>query len=214
MVSFVAAESTPGATSGFEAGGSAAGFWAAVVLVGLCLLVGATCRIVGRHDLAVISRHGHVVRVCGPGIVFHLPGVEALTMVSLRAHDLPLVVRASSRDAVTIRLIATATAHVNDARLSVGSGDPVLAAALAVEDALSQEVAGMNLIDLLPARADLENRLPEEVSRQMSPLGVGVAKLELAEIETVLSAHLLQVVREAQPPATAPRERLRTPESH
>ena len=53
----------------------------AVVLVGAV----ASVRVVTEHHRAVVTRLGRTHRVAGPGVVFHLPLLERVASVSLRA---------------------------------------------------------------------------------------------------------------------------------
>ena len=75
---------------------ASAGFWLAIGVIALVLLIGSSLRVVPEYQRVVVSRLGRVVRVSGPGPTFRVPGVERLTTVTLRPVQLPLVVSATT----------------------------------------------------------------------------------------------------------------------
>ncbi len=180
--------------SDVETVGSAVGFWIAAALVGLVLLLGASLRIVERHERAVVSRSGQVARVTGPGIVFRLPGLERVITVSTEPVDMPLVLTVSTRDGVSVHVMVAATCRVADPEASILVADPLAATALTIEGSLAREVARRNLIELLPAREQLETQLMDEVSSSASGWGTELIEVRIEEIEMRLTPRLLRAV--------------------
>lgn len=168
--------------------------WLAIGGLFLLGLLAASVRTVSADHLAVVRRFGQVVRVSGPGILLHLPGLHHITLVPRLAVHCPLVVPALTRDGVHVHLIATAVCRIVDPARSGGSPDPLGPAALAVESALAHWVGQTELAQLLQARAEAELHLPRQVSQMTAEWGVKVLEIEVSTIETQLTADLMRLV--------------------
>jgi len=179
---------TPITTTGL----TGAGPWLAIG--GICLLglLATSVRAVPADQLAVVRRFGQVVRVAGPGVLMHLPGLHRVTLVPRLPVHCPLVVAALTRDGVRVHLIATAICRIVDPARS-GGPDPLGSAALAVENALAHWVGQTELSQLLQARAEAELHLPERASEMTAEWGVKVLEIEVSGIETQLTADLLRL---------------------
>jgi len=169
-----------------------------VAVGGVCLLVlgVAAVRVVPVDQLAVVRRFGRVVRVAGPGVVVHMPGLDQVTCVPRFPVHCPLVVHAMTRDGVQVRLIAAAVCRIVDPARSAGPPDPLCAPANAVEAALAHWVGQTDLAELLQARAEAEAQLPDQVSEMTAEWGVEVLEVEVSDIETRLTADVLRLVDE------------------
>lgn len=173
--------------------------WIVVGALALVLLVGSSVRVVSEHERVVVSRLGRSSRVVGPGLVFHLPGLERLTTVSLRPVHVDLIVSAITRDGVPVRLTGSAAYRVTDpSRSTAAAPDPFGATAAELESQLAREVAHHDLSALLPSREEIETRLPREATTVTADWGVDVLEFGVDDIETRLTADLLRSV-ERQP---------------
>lgn len=165
---------------------------AAMVLVGAV----ASVRVVAEHHRAVVTRLGRTHRVAGPGVVFHLPVVEQLTSVSLRTSHTVVAVPALTRDGVAVHVTGSATCQVVDpARASMANPDPASATVAEVEAGVARAISHLALMEVLPAREQLESSVPEEVNATTAAWGTRVLTLELSEFETRLTTELLAGAR-------------------
>ena len=172
------------------------GFWVVACGAALLLLAGSSLRVVPDEERLVVFRFGRVVRVRGPGLVLRLPGVERLLVVSMGPAQIPLVVHATTSDGVPVRLLGTGVCRVTDpSRAAETSPDPLTVTANALEDGLAEEVARADLNALLASRERFEARLPGEVTARTAIWGAEVVKVEVSDIETWLTADLLDRVR-------------------
>lgn len=168
-------------------------FWIVTGSVALVVLAASVLRIVPEHERMIVRRRGRVVRVQGPGLVFRIPFIERLTGVSLRPAELPLLVSATTRDGVPVRLLACGECRVSDAALSAtASPDPLTATANVLESRLAEKVSDTKLPALLPTREQLESCVPAEVTAVTAAWGVEVSELHVSDIETWLTADLLR----------------------
>lgn len=178
-----------------EAATSAVGFWTVAALLALAVVAGASIRVVASTERAVVFRRSRVVRVRGPGVALHLPGVERLVTVSLTSVEMPLVVSAATKDGVRVRVIATAVCRPSNPALWARQDAPFEAAALAVEEALRRELAERRLVELLQGAEVVETLLPVEVSAHTASWGGEVREIRVNDIETRLSPQLLRALR-------------------
>jgi regulator of protease activity HflC (stomatin/prohibitin superfamily) len=185
---------------------STAAFWTMAGVVCLILLVGVSTRFVARHERAVVSRNDRVVRVSGPGLAVRIPVMEQATIVSLAPVDLPLVLRACTRDGVHARISATAVCRITDPGRSTIVDDPYAATAHAVERRLRHRVGEKRLDEVVLSR-EQRTYLPDPLSQETAAWGVEVTSLRLDAVEVELTASSLQAIRTPghQQPAIAMR---------
>lgn len=161
---------------------------AAMVLVGAV----ASVRVVAEDHRAVVTRLGRTNRVAGPGVVFHVPVLEQLTSVSLRTSHTVVAAPALTRDGVAVHVTGTATCQVIDpACASLANPDPASATVAEVEAGVARAISHLVLLDVLPAREQLESAVPAEVNATTAAWGTRVLTLELSEFETRLTTELL-----------------------
>ncbi len=177
-----------------EAASGVGGFWTVAALLGLLVVAGASIRLVGSEERAVVSRFGRVTRVRGPGVVLRLPAVERVMSVSMHPIEMPLVVSATTRDGVTVRVIATAVGRPSDPARWATHAAPLDAAALAVEEALQREAGERRLVQLLEGVARVEALVPVQVSGPTAAWGVEIVQIRVHDIETRLTPQLLRVL--------------------
>ena len=172
----------------------------AAALAALVLLVASCGRVLPEHQRAVITRLGRTRRVSGPGVVLHLPGVEQVTLVSLRDHHVPLFAATVTRDGVAARTTGSAVFRVVDpAKVTSAEPDHVSATANEVEARIAKAVSSLPLAGLLPAREGLELSVTGEVNTRTASWGTEVVMLELTDFEVRLSAELLHSARCTRP---------------
>lgn len=166
--------------------------WLAIPVAVLLVAALSSVRIVAEGHRLVVTRLGRPARVTGPGLSFHLPLVERVTLVSLQSNHLFVRVPAVTRDGVDVRVTGTATSRIIDpGRTWAADPDPATATVSEVEAVITRAISRIALLDLLPAREHLESSVPAEVCTRTAAWGVRVETLQLADVETRLTAQLL-----------------------
>jgi regulator of protease activity HflC (stomatin/prohibitin superfamily) len=172
------------------------GVWIALTLIVLFAAV-SSLRVVSGHERCVVSRFGRTARVAGPGLVVHLPVIERLTTISLQQQQIDLAMPAVTREGVPVHLRGVITCRIRDpARAAMAAEDPVLAAATEVENLLARHVARCEIVALLPHREQLEAQLRREATVITAGWGVRVERVDVTDIETRLTPHLLDKVQQ------------------
>jgi regulator of protease activity HflC (stomatin/prohibitin superfamily) len=178
-----------------ETASGPAGFWTAVLIVGLLALAGVFFRVVGRDERVVVTRAGRVARVAGPGIVLRWPALEQATTVSMRPVEMPLVVSAATREGIPVHVVTTAVCEPLDPAVIAQQEAPFDVTALAVEDALQAQIASRGLVELLPLSA-LEAVIDASVRpRAAAEWGTALTNIQVTGVEASLTTALLRAVR-------------------
>jgi regulator of protease activity HflC (stomatin/prohibitin superfamily) len=180
-----------------ETASAPAGFWTAVLIVGLLALGGAFFHVVGRGEQVVVTRAGRVARMGGPGIVLRLPALERAITVSMHPVEMPLVVSAATREGIPVHVVTTAVCEPLDPAVFALQESPCAATALAVEDALQAQIASRGLVELLPLSA-LEEVVDAGVRpRAAAEWGTALTSIQVTGVEASLTTALLRAVRAA-----------------
>ncbi|HEY0952016.1 SPFH domain-containing protein [Nocardioides sp.] len=153
---------------------------AAVVLVATWA---TTClRHVPPGQWIVVTRRGVVRRTRASGLVWRLPFVERFERDLSRPHDLPVAVRATTRDGVPVLVLLEATVSIPAPTPGTPYADPWPAAELAAEEAVAQVVTDWSAGDLPRTAAAAHRPLRRAVRSTVDGLGVEVHDLELVEV--------------------------------
>lgn len=128
--------------------GGALAFWSVLVVPTALLLLGLSVRRVGTGELVVVTRRGRVARTRGGGMAARLPGLEDFSTVQVGAQVLPLVVRATTKDATDVVVIADLTVAVDGVPTGVPFHDPAGLAVRRAEDVVAEAVAAMAVDEL------------------------------------------------------------------
>ena len=172
--------------------------WVMIGCVGLVLLTGLVVHAVPEHQRMVVTRFGCTARVSGPGITFRIPGLEQISTVSLRPRELPIAVSATTRDGISIQVVAHAVCRITDpARAVTVVPDALEATVEVLESRLQAKIAQCDIWSVLPMRASLESDFPAIASEVTDTWGVEVTELMVMDIETRLNGNLLRGLRRA-----------------
>jgi regulator of protease activity HflC (stomatin/prohibitin superfamily) len=167
--------------------------WLVLGCVFIVLLIGVVVRIVPEHQQVVVTRFGRVVRVVGPGVVFRLPGLEQVTVVSVRPRERQIVVSATTRDGVRVQLLARVICRITEPSRSLTAPIDAFEATLDVlESRLHSRIMRSDIWSVLPPRADLGSELLPAANELTAMWGVEVLELDLLDIDARLSGTLLR----------------------
>jgi len=157
-----------------------------LLLVALGALVACwltTCvRRVQPGQWMVVTRHGLVVRECRSGLGWRLPLVERFEQDLDEPHEIPVGVRATTRDGVPVLVLVEATVSIPRPVPGTRYADPWPAAELAAEETIARSVTGWSAADLTQTADAAQRPLRSAVRTAVDELGVEVHDLELVEI--------------------------------
>jgi len=153
---------------------------AAGVLV-VCWLT--TCvRSVRAGQWLVVTRRGLVVRECRSRLGWRLPFVERFEQDLDQPHEIPVGVRAKTRDGVPVLVLVEATVSIPRPVPGTWYADPWPAAELAAEETIARSVTGWSAADLTQTADAAQLPLRSAVRTAVVELGVEVHDLELVEV--------------------------------
>lgn len=159
--------------------------WLVVVVPGLLALTLSTVRRAAPGELVVVVRGGYVVRAGRAGLVARRPVTDRFEVVPTGRRSLPLVVRARTRDAVDVVVLADLGLVVDD--VAPGTAwRPASEAVRAAEQVVAGTVAQCDVADLVD---DLDRRSgdwPGEVTRLL-PTGTRAVAVDVTEVEARLT---------------------------
>lgn len=169
---------------------------AVLVLVIVLVFCLAVFRVVPAGHVGVTVRGGRAVRTRPSGVLASLPLVERVVTVPLRPPAIePLLVTATTRDAVEIRLVVSALWEVTDPARAALAGEGLRdRTAEAVERAAHRTCLTLDLVDLLRDRALLLDPLPRSAAVALIPYGVRLGDVELLDAELRLGPGLLRLL--------------------
>jgi regulator of protease activity HflC (stomatin/prohibitin superfamily) len=162
--------------------------WVLGVLAVLVLLVvaAAALRRVIADQVVVVVRRGRVQRVHESGLAWRIPVLERFEAQLALEHDLPVGVRATTRDGVPVILLVELTVKVPPPRPGDPFVDPWPGAELAAESVLADAVASWTVGGLPDAAAVAVRPLLRPVQSATREHGVESVRLELVEIDVPL----------------------------
>lgn len=129
-----------------------------------------------------VVRRGVVRRVRTSGVAWRLPLVESFVEEVDDPHDVPLHVRATTRDGVPVLVLAEATVSLPRPVVGTRYADPWPAAELAAEGTIAQSVAGWSAAEITHAAAATSRPLRRAVGEAVDEHGVRVVDLTLVEV--------------------------------
>ncbi|KQW45105.1 hypothetical protein ASC77_20210 [Nocardioides sp. Root1257] len=162
--------------------------WVLGVVAGLVLLVVAASalRRVVSDQVVVVVRRGRVRRVHYRGWAWRVPVLERFEAQLALEHDMPVGVRATTRDGVPVLLLVELTIRVAPPEPGDPYVDPWPDAELAAEAVLADAVASWTVGGLPDAAAVAVRPLLRPVQSATREHGVESVRLELVEIDVPL----------------------------
>ncbi|MFC7494210.1 MULTISPECIES: SPFH domain-containing protein [unclassified Nocardioides] len=155
----------------------------------LCWLAMSLSR-VRPGEWTVVTRRGVVRRGWSSGWAWRIPFVERFEREVSRPHELPVGVRATTADGVTVLVLVEATVSIARPEAGARYADPWPAAELAAEQTIAHTVTGWAASDLTQTAAAAQRPLRRAVRSAVDGLGVEVHDLELVEVDVRLdTAH-------------------------
>jgi regulator of protease activity HflC (stomatin/prohibitin superfamily) len=161
---------------------------AAGLLVVCWLMVGV--RRVQPGQWMVAHRAGVVRRVYTSGLAWRLPFVEQFGQDLTEPHDLPLGVRATTRDGVPILVLTEVTVSIPRPKPGERYVDPWDAAELVAEETIARSVAGWSAAELTQSAVMTQRPIRRALRAAVDGLGVEVLDLELVEVDVQLADQL------------------------
>jgi len=163
--------------------------WVLMVL-GLMVALVVACIVVRRvvpGQVVVVVRRGVVQRVHSRGLAWRVPLLERFDAQLALEHDMPVGVRATSRDGVPVLLLVELTIRVPPPEPGDVYVDPWPDAELAAESVLADAVASWTVGGLPGAAAVAVRPLLRPVQSATREHGVESVRLELVELDVPLS---------------------------
>lgn len=159
--------------------------WLVVVVPGLLALTLTTVRRTAPRELVLVLRRDRVVRSARAGLVARWPVTDRFEVVPTGPRSLPLVVRARTRDAVEVVVLADLRLAVDDVPAGA-TWRPASDAVRVAEDVVAATVVRCEVAGLVD---DLDRRSgdwPGEVTRLL-PGGTRAVAVEVNEVEARLT---------------------------
>jgi regulator of protease activity HflC (stomatin/prohibitin superfamily) len=161
--------------------------------IALMLLGGPVVRVVPEHQRSVVTRFGRAVRVDGPGLTLRFPGLERTSIVPLRSRALQINVSATTREGVSVQLLAHAVCRITEPSRTVTAVSDALESTVEVlESRLQATISQSDIRSILPLRRCLESDFPAIASEITATWGVEVAELTALDMEARLEGNLLR----------------------
>jgi regulator of protease activity HflC (stomatin/prohibitin superfamily) len=156
----------------------------AIIIVAL-MVFSAAVKIVQEYERGVVFRLGRLVGARGPGLIFLIPGIEAMRKVDLRVVTLDVPPQeAITRDNVTVKVNAVVYFRVvNPEDAVVKVMDFVRATSLISQTTLRSILGQSDLDHLLSERERINQDLQRVIDEQTVGWGVKVASVEVRDIE-------------------------------
>jgi regulator of protease activity HflC (stomatin/prohibitin superfamily) len=168
-------------------------FWALIGSIALMLLSGLVVRVVPEHQRSVVTRFGRAVRVDGPGVTFRFPGLERTSIISLRPRELQINISATTRDGVSVQLLAHAACRITEpSRAVTVVSDALESTVEALESRLQATIGQSDIRSILPLRRSLESEFPAIASEVTATWGVEVVEVTVLDMEARLDGNLLR----------------------
>lgn len=161
--------------------------WVLLVLCTAAALALSVLRWVPPGHRIVATRRGVVSRVAGPGLFLRVPVADQVEVLSAGPEELPLAVRATSRDGTDVRLLATALVRRRSPEPAEPYADPWAAASQAAEQVLADLIERTDVCDLSGALDGSWKGLVSAADGATRPWGVEVHDLELVELDALLT---------------------------
>lgn len=159
-----------------------------IVYVIIAVFVGFTLffRIIKEYDRAVILRLGRVLgREKGPGIVFVLPGIDEVNIVTTRVITLDVPPQdIITKDNISAKVNAVAYFRVVDPIKAITEVQNYQYATSQMAQTTLRSVLGeMELDELLSEREKINEKLQTILDKQTDPWGIKVANVEVKHVD-------------------------------
>ena len=202
-------------------GGNAV-FLAIAAFIILCIFLGV--RIVPQSEKHVVERFGRLRLVLGPGINFIVPFLDRVAhKISILERQLPNATQdAITADNVLVRVETSVFYRITEPEKTVYRiRDVDGAISTTVAGIVRSEIGKLELDQVQSNRAQLIERVREQVSMMVDDWGVEVTRAEIAQHEARCRSLLAAAAAPARArpaskkalPAPAPRRRAATPET-
>ncbi|SFB10222.1 hypothetical protein SAMN05192575_103379 [Nocardioides alpinus] len=159
--------------------------WLVIVGPSLLFTTLMCVRRVGPGELAMVVRHGTVIRSRRHGLLLRVPVLQDFETVPVAPRVLPLVVRSTTADGVDVIALAHLELEVCEAR----PGDPFVPTADVVrlaEETVGAAVQRLEVRSLVDDLESLEAGWPDLVTRRL-PAGTRATAVAVTEVEARLT---------------------------
>lgn len=137
-------------------------------------------------EWVAVARGGVVRRVRRSGLAWRLPFVEDFLQDADVPQEVPIHVRATTRDGVPVVVLAEATVSLPRPVVGTRYADPWPAAELAAEDMIARTVTDWSVAELARTAGETASPLLREVGLAADVHGVQVDDLALLEVDVPL----------------------------
>ena len=155
-------------------------------LVALVVFVPMFIKIINEYERAVVLRLGRVLGTPkGPGIIFVIPVVDKVQIVSLRTVTLDVPPQdIITKDNVTAKVNAVAYFRVMDpTKATIEVQNYQYATSQMAQTTLRSVLGEMDLDDLLSQREKINEKLQNILDKQTDPWGIKVANVEVKHVD-------------------------------
>ncbi len=161
--------------------------WVLLALSTVAVLAMSAVRWVPQGHRLVATRRGVVTRVAGPGVFLRVPGADQVVLEQADPVELPLAVRATSRDGTDVRLLLMASVRRGPPAPALPYVDPWTAASPEAERVLGEVVERTDVCDLAEVLEASRESLLATIDGACRPRGVEVLDLDLVELDALLA---------------------------
>ena len=156
-----------------------------VVVVALAVLIAASVRILKEYERGVVFRLGRCVGIRGPGLILLVPGIELMTIVSMRtvAFEIPSQ-DVVTKDNVTVKVTAVIYSKVVDAVKAIIEVENYRYALAQIAQTALRAVIGQHPLDeVLGEQAKLQEALSSALAKASTAWGLQIDHVEMKNID-------------------------------
>ncbi len=161
------------------------------VLIILLFIVSRAIRILKEYERAVVFRLGRLHGVKGPGLIFVIPVIDKINIISLRTFviDVPPQ-EIITKDNVPVKVNAVVYARVFDAEKAVCKVEDYMYATSQIAQTTLRAVVGKAELDeVLAEREKINQVLQEQIDLATDPWGVKVSAVEIKDVQIPEEMH-------------------------
>ncbi len=155
------------------------------VLIILLFIVSRAIRILKEYERAVVFRLGRLHGVKGPGLIFVIPIIDKINIVSLRTFviDVPPQ-EIITKDNVPVKVNAVVYARVFDPEKAVCKVEDYMYATSQIAQTTLRAVIGKAELDeVLAEREKINQVLQEQIDLATDPWGIKVSAVEIKDVQ-------------------------------
>ena len=156
-----------------------------VVVILAIVLIGSSVRILKEYERGVVFRLGRCVGTRGPGLILLIPGIELMTIVTLRtiATEIPSQ-DVVTKDNVTVKVTAVIYSKVVDAVKAINEVEAYKYAMSQLAQTALRAVIGQHTLDeVLGEQTKLQDALSVGLASQTAKWGVQIDHVEMKNID-------------------------------